>query len=76
MGEPDEAARMVLLGLRHAIVDRPADFQVGLVEADAAGQHAHIDAGVVHHPDMVVEIAKLRVEQIVRVAAPVDLGGQ
>ena len=67
---------MVLLGLRHAVVDRPADFQIGLVEADAAGQHAHVDAGVVHHPDVVVEVAELRVEQVVRVAALVDLGGQ
>ena len=67
---------MVLLRLRHAVVDRPADLEIGLVEADAAGQHAHVDAGVVHHADVVVEIAKLRVEQVVRVAALVDLSGQ
>jgi hypothetical protein len=37
MGKPDEAARIVALGLPHAIVDQATDGEVRLIEAAAAG---------------------------------------
>ena len=49
MRKPDEAAGMILLGLLHAIVDQAAGREIGLVEPGAAGQHAGIDAGAIHH---------------------------
>ncbi len=73
MRKPDEAAGMRLLGFAHAVVDLPADREIGLVEARAAGQHAGIDAGGIHHADMRVEIGEQRIEQIIRIAVAVEI---
>ena len=60
-------------GLPHAIVDEPAGCEIRLIEAGAAGQHAGIDAGMVHHADMRGEIGEQRIEQIIRIAVVVHI---
>ena len=73
MRQADETAGMRLFGLAHAIVDRPADRKIGLIEARAAGEHAGIDAGRVHHADMRRKIGKQRIEQIMRIAVAIEI---
>ena len=73
MRKPDEAAGMRLFGFAHAIVDLPADRKIGLIEAGAAGQHAGIDAGRIHHADMRGEIGEQRIEQIIRIAVAIEI---
>ena len=73
MRKPDEAAGMILLGLPHAIVDQPARRQIRLIETGAAGEHAGIDAGLIHDADMRSEIGEQRIEQIIRIAVLVHL---
>ena len=72
VGERDEAARIIFDRLPHAVVDQPTGGKIGLVEARAAGEHARIDAGAVHHPYMCVKIGEQRVEQIIWVAVGVE----
>ena len=71
--KPDEAAGMRLLRFAHAVVDLPADREIGLIEARAAGKHAGIDAGVIHHADMRVQIGEQRIEQIIRIAIAIEV---
>ncbi len=73
MGKADEAAGMRLLRFAHAVVDRPADREIGLIETRAAGQDAGVDAGGVHHGDMRGKISQQRIEQIVRIAVAIEL---
>ena len=61
--------------LLHAIVDQPADLEVGLIETRAAGKDARIDAGVVHHPHMRGEVRQQRIEQVGRVAVLIEQNG-
>ena len=58
MRKPDEAAGMIAFRLLEPVVDLPADREIGLIEAGAAGQHAGVDAGTVHHPHMAGEIGR------------------
>ena len=44
MRQADETAGIRLLGVAHAVVDLPADSEIGLVESGTARQHAGIDA--------------------------------
>ena len=73
MRKPDEAAGMRLLRFAHAVVDLPADREIGLIEARAAGKHAGIDAGGIHHADMRVQIGEQRIEQIIRIAIAIEV---
>ena len=73
MRQADEAAGMRLLGLAHAVVDLPADREIGLIEARAAGEHAGIDAGGIHHADMRGKIGEQRIEQIMRIAVAIEI---
>ena len=73
MREPDEAAGIIVHRLLHAIVDQPADRKIGLVETGAAGEHAGVDTGAVHHPHMRGEVRQQRIEQVARVAVLIEL---
>ncbi len=73
MRQPDEAAGMRPLRFPHAVVDLPAEREIGLVEADAAREHAGIDAGRVHHADMRGKIREQRIEQIIRIAVAIEI---
>ena len=72
MREPDEAPGEIVDRLLHAVVDQPADREIGLVEAGAAGENAGVDAGAVHHPHMRGEVRQQRIEQIGRVAVLIE----
>ncbi len=73
MRQADEAAGMRLLGLAHAVVDQAAGREIGLIEARAAGEHAGVDAGRIHHADMRGEIGEQRIEQIMRIAVAIEI---
>ncbi len=73
VSEADEAARMIVHRLAHAVVDQAAGREVGLVEAGAAGEHAGVDPGAIHHPHVGLEIREQRIEQVVRVAVRIEL---
>ena len=47
--------------------------KVGLIEAGAAGEHARVDAGAIHHPHMRGEIGEQRIEQVIGIAVLVEL---
>ena len=51
----DEAAGIVAFGLLGALVAQARSFQIG-AHPGGAGQKRHVDAGLVHHPDMLVEV--------------------
>ena len=72
MGEPDETARMIALRLPHSVVDQAAHGKVGLIEAGPAGQHCHVNAGMVHHPHMRGKIGQQWIEGIVGIAVLVE----
>ena len=75
MGEPDEAAGIVLHGLLDAVIDQAAGGEVRLVEARPRGEHGGIDTGAVHHAHMGGQVGQQRVEQIVRIAVLIELDG-
>ena len=72
MRKADEAAGKIVGRLLHAVVDQPADREIGLIEAGAAGENAGVDAGAVHHPDMRGEVRQQRIEQIGRIAVLIE----
>jgi hypothetical protein len=73
MRKADEAAGMRLLCLAQAIVDQPADGDVRLIETAAAGEHAGVDSGQIHHADMRCEITQERIEQITRIPLAIEI---
>ena len=76
MGKTDKTAAMVLFRLFHLVVDKGAGRPVGIVEPVGAGQHRHIDARIIHHPHMFIEIRQQRIEQIGRVAVLIKAGAE
>ena len=57
MRRADEASGIVAFGLFGLVVDQPRGVEVG-AHAGGTGQPRGIDAGDVHHPDMLVEIVE------------------
>src|SRR5262245_8607260 len=72
MGKPKEAPRIVGHRLADAVVDEPADREIGLIEARAEGKHARVDSGVIHHAYVRGEVGEQRIEQVIRIAVLVE----
>jgi hypothetical protein len=76
MREADEPAGMRPLRFAHAIVDQAAGCDIGLVETRSAGEHAGIDPAQIHHTDVGGKIGQQRIEQIMRIAVAIEIGGE
>ena len=72
MGKTDKSAGMFLFDLVHVVIDGAADAEVRLVEAHHAGKNRGIDSGEIHHPNMGIDIAEQRIEQMHGIAALID----
>ena len=55
MGRADEAAGIVAFRLLGALIAQPRLVDIG-AHARGAGEERHVDAGLVHHADMLVEV--------------------
>src|SRR5580704_11783075 len=75
MGGADEAAGIIALGLFRLVVDEPRGVEIG-AHAGGAGQPGGVDAGQVHHPHVLVEIVKQRMDRIARRARGVVIEDQ
>ena len=75
MRKPDKATGIVAFRLPHAIVDQAASRKVRLVDARTAREHRHVDAGVIHHPNMRRKIGKQRIEPVIGIAVLVEANG-
>src|SRR5215510_3387710 len=71
----DEAARIVALGLLGLVVDEARGLEVG-AHTLRAGEPGGVDAGLVHHPHMLVEVVEELVDRIARRALRVVMQDQ
>ena len=55
------------------VIDQATGGKMRLIESDAAGEDTCIDSRAVHYPHVCSEICKQRIEQIVWIAALVEL---
>src|SRR5262245_33776746 len=71
----DEAARIVALGLLGLVVHEARGLEVG-AHALGAGEPGGVDAGLVHHPHVLVEIVEELMDRIARRALRVVVQDQ
>src|SRR5947209_696214 len=62
MRQAGKAVRVLILDLRDLLVDQPAVVQGG-VPPEVAGEHRHIDARLIHVPELAGDVVELVVER-------------